>query len=141
MAIPVEQSSRKDISKIKVRRLRKLGSENTGVLSQVNEELLRREQMKMSRYNEKQLRNIRRVEVFNTWETNKARSASAELRSRGQWVDDPLENFEEECVVAVSALMCAVIRLFCRRDMLNRTRCGRRSIAAKERRRGRVSSS
>ena len=91
-----------------VRRLRKLGSENTDVLSQVNEELLRREQMKMSRYNENQLRNIRRVEVFSTWETNRARLASAELRSSGQWVDDQLENFEEECVAAVSALVCAV---------------------------------
>ena len=124
-----------------VPRLRKLGSENTDVLSQVNEELLRREQMKMSSYNENQLRNIRRGEVFNTWETNRARLASAKLRSRGQWVDDPLENFEEECVVAVSALVCAVTRLFCRRDMLNRTRRGRRSISAMERRRGRVSSS
>ena len=136
MDIPVEQSSGEVIQKMTVRRLRKLGSENTDVLSQVNKELLRREQMKMSRYNENQLRNIRRVEVFSTWETNRARLASTELRSRGQWVDDPFENFEEECVVAVSALVCAVIRLFCRRDMLRSTRRGRRSIAPLERRRG-----
>ena len=141
MDIPVEHSSREAIQKKNVRRLRKLGSENRDVLSQVNEELLRREQMKMSRYNEKQLRNIRRVEVFSTWETNRARLASTELRSRGQWVHDPLEKFKEECAVAVSALVCPVIRLFCRRDMLSRTRRGRRSKAAMERRRGRVSSS
>ena len=79
MYIPVEQSSREAIQKMNVRRLRKLGSENTDVLSQVNEELLRREQMKMSRYNENQLRNIRRVDVFSTWETNRAHLASAKL--------------------------------------------------------------
>ena len=141
MDILVEQSSGEVIQKMNVRRLRKLGSENTDVLSQVNEELLRREQMKMSRYNENQLRNIRRVEVFSTWETNRARLPSAELPSRGQWVSNPLDNFEEECVVAVSALVCAVIRFFSRRDMLRSTRRGRRSIAAMERRRGRVSSS
>ena len=61
MDIPVEQSSQEAIQKMNVRRLRKLGSENTDVLSQVNEELLRREQMKMSRSKENQLRNIRRV--------------------------------------------------------------------------------
>ena len=52
MNIPIEQSSREAIQKMNFRCLRKLGSENTDVLSQVNEELLRWEQMKMSRYNE-----------------------------------------------------------------------------------------
>ena len=52
MDISVEQSSGEVIQNMNVRRLWKLGSENTDVLSQVNEELLRREQMKMSRYNE-----------------------------------------------------------------------------------------
>ena len=52
MDFQVEQISRKIIQKVNARRLRKLGSENTDVLCQVNEELLRREQMKMCRYNE-----------------------------------------------------------------------------------------
>ena len=141
MDISVEQSSGEVIQKMKVRRLWTLGSENTDVLSQVNEELLRREQMKMSLYNENQLRNIRCVDVFSNWETNRARLASAELRSPGQWVDDPLENFEEECVVAVSALVCAVIHLFCRCDKLRRTGRGRRAKAAMGLPRARVSSS
>ena len=80
MDIQVDQSSREIIQKMNVRRLRKRGSESTDMLCQVNEELLRQEQMKMSRYNENQLRNIRRVEVSSTWETNRARLASAELR-------------------------------------------------------------
>ena len=88
----------------------------------VKSELGRLEKERLNQYNDNQLRNVRRTECVESFETARARWVGEELIRRCEWVNSPLKNEseftskkedEEAAGVEVSALALISCVLLC----------------------------
>ena len=152
--ISVEIGKSPELRTLNVRRLRRLVSQDVAMEQPVNGELERREVERYKKFSDSKLRNVRAAVSKWPYETYEARLARKELIRRGEWVDSPLENDygdageelvkrgawysfnqnENAAEVATVALVSAFVHVCCLSVPRSKTRRGRRSQAAVDRR-------